>query len=211
MDAKSHWESVHEENSADEVSWFQARPERSLELIRDLAVSPDTTVLDVGCGQEGLARVLVGMGFRGVTCLDISAEAIRRAKERLGPLAAAVEWVQADILDYVSARPFGLWHDRALLHFYLEDGRLGRYRESLARNLESGGAAIVATFAPDGPEKCSGLPVRRHDAESLRRVLGRRFTLVREVRETHVTPWGARQAFQWAAFRSVPQVAEAVE
>lgn len=201
VDRKSYWESIHEENSAGDVSWYQATPLVSLRLIEQAKVDRDARVIDVGCGQRGIAGSLVERGFTRVTALDISGEAIRRAKEGLGARADAVAWVQGDVLDLAAPEPFALWHDRALLHFFIEAADTGRYIESVRRNVGPGGHAIIATFAPDGPEKCSGLPVQRHDAGSVGRILGPDFALLATERDVHATPWGTHQAFQWTVFK----------
>ncbi len=201
MDPKAHWEAIHQENYAKDVSWYQDTPTVSLRLLRSVA-SPESRVLDVGCGQSGIAGHLVAAGFRDVTACDISPEAIRRARDALGATADRVTWLETDVRDLGSERPFDVWHDRAVLHFFLDDEDRRRYVDSLTRNVAPGGHAIIATFAPDGPERCSGLPVRRHSADDLAALLGPAFTPVASEHELHRTPWGKIQAFQWGMFRS---------
>jgi len=200
MESKTHWELVHGENYATDVSWYQESPAVSLRLV-ERAGGPEVRVLDVGCGQSGLAGPLVQRGYRHVTALDISREAIERARQRLGLDADKVEWVEADVLDLEAPEPFDLWHDRAVLHFFLGGPERRRYVESLRRNLVPGGRAIIATFAPDGPQTCSGLPVRRHGADDLSDLLGPDFDLIDAEHEVHRTPWGKPQAFQWTLFQ----------
>lgn len=201
VNERAHWQAIHEENFAQDVSWFQSTPTVSLRLLADCAVGPEARVLDVGCGQAGVAGALVEKGFRRVTSLDISPEALRRARDRLGARSAAVEWIEADVLDYAAPEPFDVWHDRALLHFFAPESDQRRYVASLERNLARGGLAVIAGFAKDGPEKCSGLPVVRRDAAGFVALLGPGWELVGTEHEDHMTPWGKRQAFQWAAFR----------
>jgi len=203
MDTRTYWDSIHEENSAGDVSWYQATPVMSLGHIEKVGPALDARVLDVGCGQAGIAAALVDRGYRRVSALDIAPEAIRRAKERLGPKAAEVDWIEQDVLDFAAEEPFDLWHDRAVLHFFTNDRDQRRYADAVRRNLAEGGHAIIATFAPDGPEKCSGLPVQRHDAESMRRLLQPEFELLGSSREMHATPWNTLQAFEWALFARI--------
>lgn len=201
MAPKQHWQAIHEENAARDVSWFQEAPRASLGWIEKIGTPMDARILDVGCGQWGLPGALLERGFTRVRALDISAEALRKAREAMGPRGASVEWVEADALDYSSPDPVDVWHDRAVLHFFTGEADQRRYAEAARRNVAAGGHLIIGTFALDGPEKCSGLPVKRQDAAGIGRILGPGFQLRDESRETHVTPWGKTQAFQWAVFQ----------
>lgn len=201
VDLRAHWEAIHEENGATDVSWYQASPALSLKFIEETKVGLDARILDVGCGQAGLAGPLVERAFRNVSALDVSEEAIRRAKERLGASAAAVAWIQSDVLDFSATEPFDLWHDRAVLHFFTDAQDQRRYVASITRNLVPGGHVIIGGFAPDGPEKCSRLPVVRRDPASVAGLLGPGFALIGSEHEIHTTPWGKQQAFQWAVFK----------
>ena len=132
--------------------------------------------------------------------LDISSQAIERARQRIGEKAAKVRWIVADVTAEPEIGTFDLWHDRAVFHFLVNRADREKYVALLARTLRPGGHAIIATFSLEGPEKCSGLPVQRYDATALARELGTGFTLLRSVPETHVTPWGKTQAFQYSVF-----------
>lgn len=196
-----HWELVHEENAADDVSWYQATPRTSLDVLASLAVPRDARILDVGCGQWGLAPALAQLGYAHVSALDLSGAALQRARAAMGRDAERVEWIERDVLDFESSRPYDVWHDRAVLHFFTDPQGEARYADSVRRNLAPGGHAVVATFARDGPDKCSGLAVTRHDTASIARVLGDGFDLVGSRHEIHHTPWGKPQAFQWAILK----------
>lgn len=203
MDTPAHWEAVHAENEDDDVSWTQREPTVSLGMLARCGAGPETRVLDVGCGSGGLAVELVRRGWRRVAGLDIAPSAIRRAREKLGADAAKATWLVGDVRDLVVDEPFDVWHDRAVLHFLVDDDARAGYVAALRRALRVGAHAIVGTFAPDGPERCSGLPVARHDPDGIVRALGPGFALVHGERETHVTPWGAEQRFAWALARRV--------
>jgi SAM-dependent methyltransferase len=196
----AHWDARYD-LGADTLSWHQDRPAVSLQLLEHLAVPPTTSVVDVGGGASSLAGELLRRGMTDVTVLDLSARAVEAAQGRLGPAAARVTWVVGDVLAWQPGRTFGLWHDRAVFHFLVDPADRDRYRTVLRAALEPGGAAILGTFALDGPEQCSGLPVRRYDAETLAAELGAGFELVRSCREEHVTPAGGVQAFTWVALR----------
>jgi SAM-dependent methyltransferase len=196
-----HWDEVYGRARPSTLSWHQREPAVSLELIDVLGTRPGEGVVDVGGGVSPLAGRLLERGFTDVTVLDVSASALTAARAMLGTRAGDVAWVRDDVRSWRPERRFDLWHDRALYHFLVEpdDGR--RYAESLHSVLAAGGAVVLATFAPDGPATCSGLPVARYDAGALLAALGGRLAVVAERREEHVTPGGKVQPFTWVAFR----------
>lgn len=197
---QAHWDGVYAAKGEREVSWFQENPADSLDLIARAGLAPGASVVDIGAGASRLVDALVRLGF-DVTALDLSAAALATAKARLGPAGAGVRWIAADITTWRPDRAFDLWHDRAAFHFLTDAGDRARYLERLKAGLKPGGHALIATFAPDGPEKCSGLPVVRYDPDSLAAALGGDFRLVASARPVHATPWGATQAFQFSLFR----------
>ena len=160
-------------------------------------------VIDVGGGASPLAGRLLDAGY-AVTVLDLSAPALGRAKARLGARAASVGWIVADVTDVQDVGRFDLWHDRAAFHFLTHPRERARYGSLLRRTVPAGGHAVIATFAPDGPPQCSGLDVARYSGESLARELGPAFERLRTVPETHVTPRGTPQSFQYSVFRHGP-------
>jgi trans-aconitate methyltransferase len=190
---------VYAEKAENEVSSFQENPAQSLELIAKAGAGPDSTIIDIGGGASGLVDRLLEKGFRAITVLDLSAAAWERAKARLeadlGERAAQVQWLVADATRWQPAQTYDIWHDRAAFHFLTEPADRAAYVTRLKQALRIGGHAVIATFAPDGPERCSGLPVLRHDAASLGRELGQGFELVDMRRQVHTTPWGSLQSF----------------
>jgi SAM-dependent methyltransferase len=196
---RQHWEAVYQTKSDEQLSWYQARPEVSLRLIEGLR-PPPRRVIDVGGGQSALAGELVARGVPEVTVLDVSAGALERARARLGPaVAGRIRWVHGDVLEVgAGLGPVDLWHDRAVFHFLTDPGDRRRYAAAAAEAVVPGGHAIVATFALTGPERCSGLPVCRYDAEGLGAEFAPAFRLAGSAAETHVTPWGKAQDFTYA-------------
>lgn len=197
---RAHWERVYEDRAEDEVSWFQSEPVRSLEMIRAANAGPDAAVIDVGGGASRLVDRLLEMGFTDLTVLDISAPGVDRARARLGPRAEAVSWIVADITDWEPTREYTLWHDRAVFHFLTDAGDRAAYRAVLEQAVPAGGHVIIATFGPDGPEKCSGLPVRRYGRDDIEAEFEGLLTFAEEAAETHVTPAGKKQAFRFFRF-----------
>jgi SAM-dependent methyltransferase len=201
MDPREHWRSVYQTKRPDEVSWYQASPEPSLAALDRAGALPSMSLVDVGAGASTLVDALLGRGWRDVTLVDIAEPALEAARQRLGDKAGQVQWEVADVRHWRPDRSFDIWHDRAVFHFLTGVGERTLYKRALTEGTRSGSLAILATFALDGPETCSGLPVQRYDATSLAIELGDEFAPVADWTGAHVTPWGAEQRFQWCIFR----------
>ena len=198
---QSHWEKVYATKGESEVSWFQETPVTSLELIRLAGAIRTSGIIDIGGGASRLADGLVSQGFGDVTVLDLSAAALAAARSRMGDNANRVTWIAADVTSWEPSRTYDVWHDRAAFHFLTDPKDQAAYVARLRRALRPGGHAIIGTFALDGPERCSGLAVSRHDAGSLAATLGGGFELIDTRRHEHITPWGTSQRFQFSTFR----------
>jgi hypothetical protein len=195
-----HWDDAYRSLGVESVSWFEPEPTMSLALLDALGIGPDDAVLDVGGGASTLVDHLVGRGFRDVTVLDVSVIALKEGQARLGP-DVPVGWLREDLLSWNPPRRYDGWHDRAVFHFLTEPADRRRYFGVLAGAVAPGGAVIIGTFAEDGPESCSGLPVARYSATELCDELGPLFHPLVTKREVHVTPTGALQPFTWVAGR----------
>lgn len=201
-DPRQHWEQVYASKTADAVSWYQARPDTSLAFIADSKVQRDAPVLDVGGGASTLVDHLLERGYTDITVLDLAAHALVQAQARLGPARAQqVQWLIEDVTRFAPARRYALWHDRAVFHFLGDDAARMAYMDALRRSLVPGGTLIMATFAADGPTRCSGLDVTRYEADALCALFGGDFERMATGREVHVTPWGSEQAFTYLRLR----------
>jgi 2-polyprenyl-3-methyl-5-hydroxy-6-metoxy-1,4-benzoquinol methylase len=198
---KAHWETVYTTKDENEVSWFQENPAPSLELIDLVPPTPESAIVDIGGGASRLVDKLVVRGFSRVTVLDISEAALEAAKARLGERASQVQWIVADVTKWCPTQTFDVWHDRAAFHFLVDPVDRSAYVTRLKQAIKPGGHVIIGTFAIDGPEKCSGLPVNRYDAASLAKELGEGFELMESRRQDHSTPWKSAQRFQFCIFR----------
>jgi trans-aconitate methyltransferase len=200
MSTKAHWEAIYKDKSPLEVSWRQERPTLSLALIAKYLGQKDEPIIDVGGGASTLVDYLLHAGYENITVLDLSANALEYAKQRLGEKAAAVHWQEADVTHFVSAQKFALWHDRAVFHFLTQSQDREKYQQTLLSSIQPGGIAIIAAFAPGGPTQCSGLDIVQYDGDKLQAVLGEAFQLLAEEHETHITPAGKEQAFGYHVF-----------
>lgn len=198
-----HWNSVFSARPTDELSWFQAEPTMSLELIRSLR-PPPRSVIDVGAGASHLADRMVDDGVERVTVLDISEHALTEVNERLGD-HPAVAFVVADITTWSPAQTWDVWHDRAVFHFLTEPAERAAYTSAGARAVAPGGVAVIGCFAPGGPTSCSGLPIVQYSPETLAAQFAPAFELERSELEVHRTPGGITQPFTWVVMRRRPK------
>jgi len=196
----AHWESIWSQRRPETVSWYQSVPRTSLDLVTRYA-RPEDRVLDVGGGASRLVDLLLQRSYRRLAVLDVSPAALDHARARLGPGAEAVDWIVADVTNWCPTVPVELWHDRAVFHFLVEPAERAAYVAAAGNGIAPGGHLVVATFALDGPEMCSGLPVQRYDAAGLAAAFGPDFDLVETATERHVTPTGADQPFVYVVLR----------
>jgi SAM-dependent methyltransferase len=196
MDRHTHWHQVWSTKTEGETSWFQDRPEHSLQMI---AASGGQAVVDVGGGASRLADCLLDLGA-DVTVVDIAEPALAQARSRLGERAGGVAWVAADVTTWVPPRRYDIWHDRAVFHFLTDEADRAAYARVMVAALRPGGHAVIATFALDGPERCSALPVCRYDADGLAAQFAPAFRQLEAKAVDHVTPGGKVQRFLFSRF-----------
>lgn len=191
-----HWDRAYDARGSAAVSWYEPTPRLSLEMVASVAVPTDAPVIDIGGGASQFACELVKRGYADVTVLDVSSSALRESAQQAG---GAVTFVQGDVLTWHPTRDYGLWHDRAVFHFFTDPGDRDSYLMALRKAVRVGGYVVLGVFAPDGPEKCSGLPVERYTASDLIGLLGANYEQRLARRDEHVTPRGMRQPFTWVA------------
>ncbi|MDP3920379.1 MAG: class I SAM-dependent methyltransferase [Candidatus Omnitrophota bacterium] len=202
MESKAHWENIYQTKKADQVSWFQSHLAKSLEFILELGLPKDGAIIDVGAGASTLPDDLLAKGFRNITVLDISAEALEVSKNRLVDKAKQITWLEADITNVpLKNNHYQLWHDRAVFHFLTNPKERKKYTQTLKDSLLKEGYALIATFGPNGPLKCSGLEIVRYSSESLQRELKEEFELKKHFLENHKTPFETTQEFLYCLFQ----------
>jgi ubiquinone/menaquinone biosynthesis C-methylase UbiE len=196
MSNREHWEKVYQTKSETDVSWYQPHLQRSLDLILHTGIGTDARIIDIGGGASTLVDDLLGRGFHHVTVVDIAQAPLDATKKRLGERAKHVNWLVGDVtmLDFPHDA-FDLWHDRAVFHFLTSEASRKAYLERVCCSVRKGGHVVLATFGPEGPEKCSGLPVIRYSAEKVHATFGDAFRLVEHLEEHHRTPWGTEHEF----------------
>lgn len=197
-----HWQDVWANKAEEAVSWYQAHPGRSLDMIARAELPSDAPIIDVGGGASLLVDHLLDAGHTDVSVLDLADAGLRRARQRLGARADMVHWYTRDVLGFNDDRTYALWHDRAVFHFLTDPSDRARYLETLLDQLAPQGQVVIATFAADGPERCSGLPVQRYSPQSLHEALGTQtFDVLESDSESHYTPWDSEQRFTWLRLR----------
>jgi SAM-dependent methyltransferase len=197
---EKHWDGVYSSKASTEVSWYQEVPVKSLDLIGASGVSLNAPIIDVGGGASTLVDHLLDAGYADLTVLDLSETAFDHSRKRLGGRADFVNWIVSDVVHFEPQRSYQLWHDRAVLHFLTDATDRERYVGVLGRALAPGGYAVIATFGPEGPLKCSGLEIRRYTVRMMEELLGAAFELHSHEIENHQTPTGATQQFLYTCW-----------
>lgn len=203
MSDTDHWNAVYSKKTEAELSWHQDNPSVALDLMKMIDLTVRSSVIDVGAGTSRLMDKLLDLGISDLSALDLSESALAAARVRLSERETSVKWIVEDITRWEPSRTYDIWHDRAVFHFLVTAKDRDAYIQRLSRSLIPGGHAIIATFALDGPEKCSGLPVARYSPITLAKTLGSGFSLVGHKAYLHHTPWGSRQSFQYSLFRKL--------
>lgn len=199
--SRTHWNKIYSTKKLEEVSWFQEKPETSLEFFKDFNLKKDAAIIDVGGGDSLLVDYLLAEGYTNLTVLDISENALERAKKRLGRKAENVTWVVEDITSFNPEVKFDLWHDRAVLHFLNQQQQINRYVSIINTALKKGGYAVLGTFSEKGPEKCSGLVVQQYSLHEMSELLKENFETLQCENVDHVTPEGSVQNFTFCSFK----------
>ena len=200
MNIKQHWEKVFTTKQVDEVSWYQQTPYQSLDFVQQLALPKTAAIIDIGGGDSFFVDHLLQMGYNNITVLDISATAINKAKYRLGDKAMSVSWVVSDILEFKSDVQFDCWHDRAAFHFLTNSTEVNNYLSLAQGHIKQNGKLIIGTFSTEGPEKCSGLPVKQYNENILTATLQKWFEKIRCITTDHITPFKTIQNFLFCSF-----------
>lgn len=202
MSDRQHWEEVYEGKTPDEVSWYRPHLEHSLEFIQRCDLGVEARIVDVGGGASTLVDDLLALGHQNLAVVDLASSALARAQTRLGEPAEGIDWIAGDVTTpLLPEASVDFWHDRAVFHFLVDPVARAAYLAQVRRCLKPGGHCLVATFAPDGPERCSGLPVARYDAEGIHAVFGDSFEKLGSAKELHETPWGKAQSFTYCFCR----------
>jgi 2-polyprenyl-3-methyl-5-hydroxy-6-metoxy-1,4-benzoquinol methylase len=201
MDRKEHWEVIYKNKQINEVSWYQPTPAVSLQFTEHLNIDQHGRIIDIGGGDSLLVDHLLLLGYDNITVLDISAAAIKRAQLRLGKDAAKVKWVVSDVTEFSSTEQYDFWHDRATFHFLTTKEQVASYLSVAEKLIAPSGKMVVGTFSDNGPEKCSGLPVKQYNENSLTTLLRKYFKKIRCITTDHLTPFNTLQNFLFCSFQ----------
>jgi len=200
-DLKTHWDTIYKTRQLTEVSWYQPKPQISLDYIAQFKLNKEARIIDVGGGDSFLVDFLLVEGFTDITVLDISEKALQRAKERLGEHAEKVKWIVADVSGFELPQEYDLWHDRAAFHFLTGEKQIANYLATLQNSLAKGGYVILGTFSENGPLKCSGITVNQYSIEDMEKLFPTNFLKLGCENLDHITPTGAVQNFTFCRFQ----------
>ena len=198
--AKKHWDDIFKTKEYNEFSWYQSNPKTSIDLILSTRPDENAGIIDIGGGDSNLVDKLLELGFKNISVLDISSNALERAKVRLGNRAKEIKWIVSDMREFKTIDKYDIWHDRAALHFLTSDEDINKYVKAVKKYLKPDGYLIVSTFSINGPKKCSGLDVKQYSADSMKQLFSD-FELIKSFEEEHLTPWNSSQVFIYGVFR----------
>lgn len=197
---QEHWQEVYKNKNLKEVSWYQEKPETSLQLIQEANLNKSAAIIDVGGGNSNLVDYLLDLGYTNLSVLDISEEALKNAQKRLGEKAKKVNWILADITDFESDKKYDCWHDRAAFHFLTNEQTIEKYRNCCNASMRVQGRLIIGAFSENGPKKCSGLQTANYSAEALSAIFQPEFRTINCFTKNHTTPNNKVQNFQFCVF-----------
>lgn len=200
-DRKEHWEKIYSTKKLDEVSWYEPTPKVSLDFLKEFNIPKDAKIIDVGGGDSFLVDNLIDLGYTDVSVLDISENAINRAKSRLKEKASLVKWIVADASKFVPAEQYDFWHDRAAFHFLTHENDVKNYVETISKYIKPDGVFVIGTFSDKGPTKCSGIEIKQYTEEALLKILNRHFDKVECKEVEHHTPFNTTQTFIFCSFK----------
>lgn len=203
MDRKDHWEKVYSTKGPADVSWYQPVPGPSLNFIEELGIPFDAAIIDIGGGDSLLSDHLLERGYTDITVLDISGAAIEKAKKRLGNKADGIHWIAADITAFRPDRKYDCWHDRAAFHFLTTEQEIQQYLQVAQQSIADAGKIVIGTFAENGPDKCSGLPVKQYSESTLTRMIRKGFEKIKCIYTDHITPFNTIQHFLFCSFKKI--------
>lgn len=198
---KQHWENVYDTKDEQDFSWFQEYPKTSIEFLSLFNLPRNSNIIDIGGGDSHFVDALIELGYENIYVLDISDKAIIRAKERLGKNAAKINWIVSDVTELTTSVTFDFWHDRAAFHFLTSDDKIGKYVHIAEQAVKPNGYLILGTFAENGPQKCSGLEIKRYSKTSMSNRFEKGFDRIKCIEETHTTPFNTQQNFLFCSFQ----------
>ena len=203
FDRKKHWENIYQTKQINEVSWFQATPETSLDFIRQFNLSITAKIIDIGGGDSFLVDHLLELGYKDITVLDISEGALDRAKQRLGDRAKIIKWIVADAATFKPTEKYDFWHDRATFHFLTQEEEISNYIDIAQKSIKQNGIIVIGTFSENGPKKCSGIEIRQYSETTMTERLKLFFEKINCITIDHITPSGTIQKFIFCSFRKL--------
>ena len=203
IDRKNHWENIYNTKELKDVSWFQVRPETSLDFFKQFNVPTTAKIIDIGGGDSLLVDHLLDLGYQDISVLDISESAIERAKIRLGQKANNVKWIVADAATFVPTEQYDFWHDRAAFHFLTEENEISNYLETAQKSINPKGILVIGTFSEQGPKKCSGIEIKQYSETSMTDRLKIFFEKIKCITVDHITPFDTIQNFVFCSFKKL--------
>ncbi len=203
FNTKEHWENIYKTKQLNQVSWYQPKPETSIEIFNSFNFPKTANIIDVGAGDSFFVDFLLDNNFVNITVLDISENAINRAKKRLGNRSKKVKWIIANSATFKSSESYDFWHDRAAFHFLTKAEEISSYIKNLNKNLNISGKLVIGTFSENGPQMCSGIKVTRYSEKKMTETFQNYFKKIECLIIEHKTPFNTIQNFIFCSFKKL--------
>ena len=200
---KEHWENIYQNKNTNQLTWYQPKPIASLTFVKQFNLPKTAKIIDIGGGDSFFVDYMLNLGYQNITVLDISEQAIERAKKRLGDKAETVKWVIVDVIDFCPTTKYDLWHDRATFHFFTDKHEIKNYVMTIKKHLEPTGYLIVGAFSYQGPKKCSGIEIKQYSEQTMTNLLKRFFEKIKCIKVDHKTPFDTIQNFIFCSFKLI--------
>ena len=203
MNRKDYWEQIYQNKNFTEVSWYQAVPKTSIDFLKTSKMPKTAKIIDIGGGESQFVNYLLAKGYKNITVLDISANAIEKKKAELGKKANKINWIVCDIVDFQPTKKYDFWHDRATFHFLTQENEIEKYLQTIKNNVNTNGILVVGTFSENGPTKCSGLEIKQYSEVALSEKISTFFNKIKCITTEHLTPFSTIQNFIFCSFQNL--------
>ena len=203
MNRKDYWEQIYQNKNFTEVSWYQAVPKTSIDFLKTSKIPKTAKIIDIGGGESQFVNYLLAKGYKNITVLDISANAIEKKKAELGKKANKINWIVCDIVDFQPTEKYDFWHDRATFHFLTQENEIEKYLQTIKNNVNTNGILVVGTFSENGPTKCSGLEIKQYSEVALSEKISTFFNKIKCITTEHLTPFSTIQNFIFCSFQNL--------
>ena len=204
---EDHWNKAYLKTPVTNLGWYEENPEPSIELIERCNLNRDALIFNAGAGATTLINKLIKRGFKNIIVNDIAANGLAELKENIPDKnKSSIRFIVDDLTNptqLTNLKNIDLWHDRAVLHFFVKEKQRQTYFKLLKQAVKVNGYVILAQFNLEGAKKCCGLDVYNYNKEMLQNYLGNNFTLIKAFNYTYTQPSGNTREYVYTLFKKM--------